>query len=141
MPERVAYGKRPSYPHLKPADVAIWERYIDEHPDAFDWCEYDIAVGDGADFNTVVSPDTGGDCMKLYKWKIDVVAGKGEAVFVIEIKPDAGLSALGQVINYAILYEEEIEKPGLSQPVLITNRLRPDMPRLCAHHNVLYQVV
>ncbi len=141
MPTRVAYGKRDAYPSMKPADVAIWEKFMTENPDAFDWCEYDVAVGDGAAFDTVVNTDTGGDCGRLYQWKIDVVAGKGEDVFVIEVKPSAGLSAIGQALNYTILYEEEIERPGFATPMIITDRVRPDIPRLCAHHGVEFKVV
>lgn len=141
MSERFGYRKLDSYPGMKPNDVAIWERYISEHPNAFDWCEYNVAVGDGAEFDTLVNDETGGDCGRLYKWKIDVVAGKGEDVFVIEIKPNAGISALGQALYYTILYEEEIERLGFANAMLLTDRIRPDMPRLAARHGVIYQTV
>jgi len=136
MPPRFEYKKLYYYPHLKPADIAIWERFIDKYPEAYNWCEYDVWVGSGPTFDTIVNPETGGDAKGLYKLKIDVVGHKNGAIDLIEVKPRARLSALGQIRGYLALYVRDIKPNVTPRAVIITDQLMPDMPDLTKRDNV-----
>ena len=46
MVELFKYGKGYWYPHMKPRDIEIWERFMLAYPDAYEQCQYDFAVGD-----------------------------------------------------------------------------------------------
>lgn len=141
MAERFKYEKRYYYPHMMPNDVAIWERFIVAHPDYFDECEYDVPVGSGPDFDTTVNEPTGGDALKLYRRKIDVVGYKDGRLFIVEIKPRAGTSAIGQVRGYALLYKQEYNPPSDPTCMIVTDILRPDMNMLAAADGVKLMVV
>ena len=125
------YGKLSKYPHMKPADVLLWERFIEKYPNAYDTCEYDVWIGTPPPFDTTVNLETGGDVEGLYRLKIDVVAHTGGRIDVIELKPRARLSSLGQVKGYARLYARDLKPTGELRPVIITDTLFPDMPELC----------
>lgn len=115
---------------MKPRDVAIWERFLTAFPDIYDEVEYDVLVGSPPPFDPTVNPDTGGEISDLYKKKIDVIAYKNGEVAIIEIKPNAGASALGQVLGYVALYKRDIEPTASPQAIVLTDILQPDMEML-----------
>lgn len=138
---RVPYEKRSHYPHLKPQEIAIWERFIERNPDAYDEVEYDLALGLKPPFSTLVSPETGGNDERLYLRKIDVVGYKGDSVEVIEIKPNAGPGAIGQVLAYATLYKHFVNAAAKLSARVITDLARADMYILAAQMNVALTLV
>ena len=136
MVEFTPYIRREKYKHMGARDAAIWERFIIANPSAFDAVAYDIPVGEGASFDTVVSPETGGDQARLYKKKIDVVAIKNDVLFIIEVKPEAGLGALGQIAAYKTLFKREYEPVQALQSAIITDLIKSDMEFLAAEQKV-----
>ncbi len=141
VPENYAYGKRNSYPHMRPEDVAIWERFIDTYPEAYDYCQYDLPVGDGPEFDTLVNPESGGHSERLYKKKIDVVGFKGESIDVIELKPTAGASAIGQVKNYVRLYKRDYTPPSAIRGIILTDAMAQDTREFARDEGVLVTIV
>ncbi len=135
------YELRYKYPHMAPADKAIWERFIVANPSAFDSVAYDVPVGIGTDMDTVVNPETGGDINKLYQRKIDVVAVKDGKLFVVELKPRASTAALGQVQGYVVLFKRDYQVGVPVNPVVITDELLPDMEFLAKDAKVNLVVV
>lgn len=121
------YEQRSFYPHMAVADTAIWSRYIASHPDAFTEAAYDVAVGAGAEFDTVVSPTTGGDAKRLYQRKIDVVLRDGGGVILVEVKPRATTAAIGQLTGYATLWKRDYPDFPVTQMVIVTDSLAPEM--------------
>jgi len=136
MLDTVPYGKRPFYPHMMPFDVVIWERFLEQFPNVYDHVSYDVKVGSLPSFDTMVSPETGGRADNLYKKKIDVVAYKGDQIDIIELKPDAKASAIGQVKLYRRLFIQEFTPPVSPKMILITDRLNPDMQAFAVEEGV-----
>lgn len=112
------FEKQNHYDHMKPADVALIERFIEKYPGAYDRVAYSFPVGNPPPFNPVVNDETMGSADYLYKRKIDIVAMKGNAIDIIEVKPKAGTSAIGQVLGYRDLFVRD-EKPGVRPSCLI----------------------
>lgn len=138
MPESAwfPYEKRYKYPHMMPADVAIWEKYIDKFPMAFERVAYDVAVGEGASFDPTVNDVTGGDINKLYQRKIDVVGQSGRRLHIIELKPAASTAAIGQVRAYVTLFKRDYESDAILVPTVITDLLLPEMQYLATTEGV-----
>ena len=141
MVEVFPFEKRNWYPHMMPADVAIWERFIEKKPNAYDNVSYDVKVGSAPEFDTTVNAESGGKAEDLYKKKIDVVGYKGAEIDIIELKPRAGQSALGQVKGYGQLYIRDYSPPEQPNLVLITDVLLPDMDFLAEAENIRLIVV
>ena len=141
MVDFFAYKKGYWYPHMKPRDVEIWERFIDKFPDAYEKCQYDFGVGDIPAFIANASSIEGQKMAELYKLKIDVLAYKGDTIDLIEVKPRASAAVLGQVTSYVHLYERD-EKPTLKvRPVILTDELLPNMELLSKVNGVEIIVV
>lgn len=141
MNPRVPYGHRYKYPHMKPRDVAIWERFIEALPNAYEECIYDQPLGNGETVPEGTDPEIAKDWKVLTQWKVDVVGYYNGSVDVIEVKPDAGISAIGQVKSYAYLFDQLDGDAKPVRPVIVTDRERPDMRALCAEQGVTLIVV
>ena len=135
------YEKGYWYPHMKPRDVAIWERYIAQYPEAYDKCQYDFGIGDIPNFIANASSKEGQAMQELYKLKIDVLGYKNDTIDLIEVKPDAGASSIGQLLGYIALYKRD-EKPTFKvRPVIITDVLKPNMQFFAEQQGVTLYIV
>ena len=95
------------FPHLLPKEVILWEKYLAVHQDEYLFFEYDIHVGKGAELPADVDPMIRKIALGLTRKRIDVVGHKAHSITLIELKPDAGLSAMGQLLAYLYLYQIE----------------------------------
>lgn len=138
---RVKYEKRSHYPHLRPKEIEIWERFVALKPEEYDEVEYDLAFGLLPPFKTVVVPETGGDDRRLYLRRIDVVAHKGERLDFIEIKPNAGPGAIGQIKGYITLYKNLIDPTAKITARVITDNARADVFLLAGQEGVILSLV
>ncbi len=141
MPELYPYGARYKYPHLKPADEAIWERFMNEFPEAYAEVQYDLNCGEGSQQFTHEDPAMTKSWGKLKARKIDVVGFGDGYVDIIELKPHAGPSALGQVLGYVHLYKGYVDPGADARAVIITDSIENDMPYLAAKMGVRVIVV
>lgn len=141
MADEFKYEKRYYYPHMKPNDVAIWERFIDLNPTRFDTCQYDVQVGSPPPFNPIVNEATQGSADALYRLKIDVVAKKDGQIYIIELKEKAGASAVGQVKHYLDLYVRDEKPSNTPKAIIITNSVRQDLVEFAQKEGVELIVV
>lgn len=125
------YEKRYKYPHMKPADIAIWERFIEAYPKAYEKVQYDFNVGDPPPFNPLGDNDEDLNQDALYRLKIDVVGHLGSEIDIIEVKPLAGPSAIGQVKGYKTLFLRDERPKEKVNMVIITDTAKPNMRYLC----------
>jgi hypothetical protein len=129
------------YPHMFPLDIAIWERFIDTHGNEFLGFDYDVKVGSGTKPDKRV-PDAYYRMQRiLSKYRIDCVGYKRDAIYIIEVKPEAGTIAIGQIETYTRLFKRDI-KPDL--PIIgciVTDRILPDMEYLTEAKDIAYYIV
>jgi len=127
---------RYKYTQMFPGDVPLWERFLRLQGKEFRKFEYDVKVGRGIE----APPDWAEQYRKatriLSLKRIDVVGYKDNQVWIFEVKPDAGLSALGQLIGYRTLWLRERKEPPYVILALITDRLNEDERYLFEQHGI-----
>lgn len=135
------FEKRPNYPHMNVRDKEIWERFIDKYPGAYTGVQYDFHIGDAPPFNTLMDDDEDKNQDMLYRLRIDVVGHTDSEIHIIEVKPSAGPSTIGQVRGYKTLYQrdEETNKPVVA--VIVTDKENPNMAYLAKSEGVLLIIV
>lgn len=141
MREIFKYEKNNWYPHMSVSDREIWERFIDKYPDAFEQVQYDFHVGDAPAFNTLMDDDTDWNQDKLYRLRIDVVGFTKNEIVIVECKPNAGPSTIGQVKSYTNLYIRDEEPQIPVKMMILTNSEKPNMQYLCKSEGVSLVVV
>lgn len=135
------FEKRNNYPHMSQADTKIWERFLDQYPQAYDSVQYDFHVGDAPGFNTLMDDGEDRNQDKLYRLRIDVVGRSGSSLDIIEIKPSAGPSTIGQVKSYKMLYERDEDPLGKVNMIILTDKENPNMDYLCKKEGVKLIIV
>lgn len=126
---------------MMPEDVAIWERFISAYPNSFELCMYDFPVGSLPEFMDTSHPVAVAGEEKLYKKKIDVVGLKGQEIAIIELKPKAGASAVGQVKMYCALFKKENPAAPACRAVVITDSVSSDVQEFAREEGVQFVVV
>jgi len=136
---RQPFSILPKYPHMQPADVLLWERFIrlnsplsqDNKTPAWT-VSYDVHVGTIPALPPGTPQYLKDDAEALYPFKIDVVVYWPTQTLIVELKPRASLEAIGQVLGYTALYHRTFPNDPNPNPIIITDTAHLDMHMLCA---------
>ena len=129
--EEIPYKKLERYPHLSPREKEIWDRFIEKNPQFFKEVIYDARVGEGRNYSDYPEDKIREDMEYLSKKRIDVIGLIGDDVYVIEIRPKANLSAVGNALGLAELVKNVFPAYKIIISAIITDEILPDMPELC----------
>lgn len=132
----VPYGRREKYPHMGKEDIAVWERYIASYPNEFDSVAYDVKVGVGHPPRPDMPDEYKKMQLDLSKKRIDVVGINRRGHAIIEVKPYASLSAVGQVQVYAQLYQREMRPRGRLRKLIICKQYDADIIDYCNNNEI-----
>jgi hypothetical protein len=127
MDEKGAQPYKPlhKYRGMRPKDIAIWDEFLLRNPTAFVRVWYDTHIGDPSTLALGSEEMKRSGMYDVSCWCVVVIADDGNALYVIEIKPNALAGALGQ----ALAYKKFVEKlPGVNKPVyaaVLTDNLSP----------------
>lgn len=137
----VIYTATPKYPHMLPVEAELWDKFLSQRRPPFINVEYDVHVGDAPE-PPAGTPDYLLNMFKSVSQKrIDAVAHDPDVVYVIEVKPRAGLSALGQVLAYKFLYERDYKPSKPVEMRIVCERKEMNIDEVAATHNVhIWQV-
>lgn len=129
-PGRYPYKKLASYPRLRPEDVIVWEKFIRMFPTKPWVIDYDVKVGLGRLPRETLETKYQKDWRDLTRKRIDVVAWATSDIFLIEVKPHAGLSAFGQALGYSELWQDLHDDGRRVHPTIICLSTDPDTARV-----------
>lgn len=141
MIERKAYGKGYWYDHMAANDVPLWERFMEKYPDVYEAVAYDVAVGSVPEHAQAPVVAEGASMGRLYQRRIDVVGFKDEETDILEVKPRATMSAIGQVLGYKYLYMRDEGWPKEPKAVIVTDYADADMVAAAQTQGVTIVVV
>lgn len=106
-----------TYPHMAKHDARIWERFITRYAGYFDDVAYDIALG-GSE-----PTDPRATEAERLMWRfntakrIDAAARNRDEIWLVEVRPNAGLAAIGSLLGYT--YLSELDK-WADRPLIMT---------------------
>lgn len=115
------------YPHMMVEDTFVWTKFLKSNVVAIRQVWYDVRIGS----LVFPGPEAGEMLMRiaagLTRKRIDVVASVGRDTWVIEVKPYASMYAVGQIITYVRLFEQEYEYSGTLQAVIVCGDYDEDL--------------
>ena len=131
----------PLYPHMLPDERVIWHRFYTPRIKDFLSVNYDVHVGEG------MIPPPG-----LPEWiqnviaatsqkRIDAVAETLNNIWIVEVKSRAGMSAVGQLLAYEILYFKKFSPSKSLQKVLVCERIAADLDTVFEQYGIKIFVV
>jgi hypothetical protein len=126
--------------HMAVQDAELFAAFVMSPAwDDYDAYQFDFHCGSGRDPGAVFSPWARTVVLWNAKKRIDVVAWSANHPTVIETKPDARLSAFGQIEAYQELFKECTGL--LAGKAFVTDSLDPDMVRLCSKRDIYIYLV
>ncbi|MDP2325579.1 MAG: hypothetical protein Q8N51_16340 [Gammaproteobacteria bacterium] len=130
-----------AYPHMMPADVPVWERWLAKHASEDNLFDYDILVGSNIDTPEDMPEPYGGMAIALSKKRIDVVITSDSGITVAEVKQLAGWTAIGQMFGYPLLFIDEFQPDIPVSGLLIAESLTKDTQRILDAFKIPYELV
>ena len=118
---------RPHYPHFLAEDNAVWTRFLERNFERLQEVWYDLRVGKPVKLDENATEMEQRIARGLTRKRIDVVGWDGGSYWVIEVKPYAGMLAVGQVISYARLFALEYVIKGRVVPVIVCDNTDEDL--------------
>jgi hypothetical protein len=123
---------RGQYRHMAKRDAAVWEQFLRLYADRFAAFAYDVALGGIA----LTMPEMTDEESKGWQYstalKIDVVAREADRYWIIEVRPDVNVSALGAALTYTMLCARDQVFDGPLVPTIVCDFIQPDVQWACA---------
>lgn len=128
-------------PHMLPPDIPVWWRFLETWGHEIKKLYYDCLLG-----GPFLTEEEEKDPIKK-SWRYinskrpDAIAETEKEVWIIEVSANPGLRAIGQVISYESLWQEDPKIEKLERPVLVVETLDTDLGAVAGKLGVLIFVV
>lgn len=113
---RLRAGEKPrvmlKYVHLWQKDYATWTAFLRSEWCLFEELWYDVHVGRAMGVPAESPAYMQAVADGVSRKRIDVVGRIGSTLYIIEIKPEANMKGIGQVVTYRDLFVKEFAVPG-----------------------------
>ena len=128
-------------PHMLVPDHAVWYRFLDRYGQYFKALYYDCLLG-----GIFLTPDQEKDVFqRMWRYnnskRADAIAELEDEIWIIEVASTPRQQALGQLLNYRVLWFED---PPISKPVklaLICERFDTDLAASWGKYGIQLYVV
>jgi hypothetical protein len=122
-------------------DLPLWVRCREQFTRRVTAWYFDAAVGEGAG-----EPQDPADIIarayhRLTRKRLDAVGDAGAVWLLLELRPNAGLGALGSIQTYRSLWERDPPDTRPAEAWLITDRAEPDTMRTAINAGVRFLLV
>jgi len=77
----------------------------------------------------------------LHAKRIDAVCETPDTIYIIEVKDILRPSAVGQVLTYMVLFEEQFKPRKKLKPVIVAGEDDPQMHSVCRRYNIDWYVM
>ena len=124
------------FTHLLPLERPIWARYLASTTEEFLSLTYDLHLGEGAPVDPVWSEGTKAIVAAVSRKRVDVVGETLDSVIIFEVKPRAGMGAMGQLLTYRELYLREHRPTKPLRMVVVCERVEPDVPGIYGQYGI-----
>jgi hypothetical protein len=122
-------------------DKLIWDRFILKFPDRFESVDYDFRVGEGEQLVLPLDENYQRMVKMLTQLRIDVIGWIGDKPTIVEVKPRAVTSALGQLQGYKILFLREFSHIAEPSLLMVCEVISQDVLNVFSEMKIPVEVV
>lgn len=112
---------------MLPDERDIWHRFIIPRESQYIKITYDLHLGEGAPPMPGESKQTRAVRLATSVKRVDAIGETAKDITIFEVKSRAGMSALGQLLNYRQLYLKEYNPRKTVKIAIVCERLEPDI--------------
>jgi len=118
-------------------DAEVWRLFIDRHGKDYLAFSYDVALGG----SKLVIPGETAEALLGWQYqtaiKIDAVGWQGNQAWIIEVRPDATVSALGAALAYTLVAQRDDLTTLPLVPAIVCRAIQPDVEWCCAQLGIV----
>lgn len=122
-------------------DREIWTTYREILPEVIKSLYFNVPVGDPILFSEGLEEDMVRVVNAVSRRRIDVVGEAYDAWYLIELRWNAGPGAIGSVLCYKALWEEDPPDNKQVTPVIVTNYTDENLIRASKKYNIMMHVI
>lgn len=115
------------YPHMLAEDVSVWTKFLTKMQPVIKALWYDVHVGEPVKVAPEASVIQKKVAAGVSRKRIDVVCSIKSEFWVIEVKPHANMTALGQAFSYTRLFSMEYDTYRSVKAVVVCDSFDADM--------------
>jgi hypothetical protein len=135
MPTFLGTGFSPEYggypTRMSSEDVEIWRRYYPTVRAGALVLYFDVGLGLADELPAISDPDQLLGWIKNTQKRADVLIERAQSVDLIELRFNATANAVGRLLMYQKLLEDENPLRKKVNPILVSNRFDGEVERLC----------
>lgn len=128
--------KNKQFPHLLAHEIRLWERFLADKELLYLKFEYDVHVGELSQEQKRLVGEWRKGAEAVFLKRIDVVGFQPDRITIFEVKPHAGLGALGQIIGYLDLYQDMFDPIEELVGAIVTQFLDVNMRALFTERGI-----
>ena len=126
---------------MREVELPLWNRFLDLYGKLFEGFEYDVRVGPASGAAAGFDAQTQAVFHDLSRVRIDAVGYRVGEVWLLEVMPYAGMSALGKLLSYAELFFVDRAPVEPIRLGVVTDRFSPAMGEVFRAEEVLVWIV
>lgn len=123
-------------PHMLREDIPVWMKFIEKYYIQFDKIYYDVAVG-GPFLSELDKKDP---LKRMWQYnnskRLDALAIVGKEAWIIEVTSTPGLRAIGQLLTYVALWQEDDPLGLIERPILVCSAMDTDLLSSAAKYGI-----
>lgn len=124
------------FPHMGPKDCEVWSAFLRSGVQLGSGWRYDVALGDSCLAEVCGDDPLAAMWVTLRRKRIDAVGTDANGVVIVEVKPTASFSALGQLLGYADLWTRQRGSPAYPAMACVCWKVDPDLVPAFLRHGV-----
>ena len=124
------------YPGMPKLESNITRAWLRTYGANYDRVEFNTRVGKGQDIQPGVTDATAQQFSNLTRKRIDIAAYIGSLVDLVEVKPRASMGAIGQLLGYRHLWQEDFPAIAVRLLIEIAQIVDQDVRRASAAQGV-----
>lgn len=128
--------RRAKYPHMKPGEAAIWDRFQKKLPWRATSIRYDLRLGQGSPVDSSTEAWVARMVYALSTKRLDVLVETRRNVILVEIKERAAMSAVGQLLGYLVLFRNQYPTKKVVRLAVVCARIAPDMSQVFREYGI-----
>lgn len=127
--------------HMSTEDYTIWLRYRDTHLAGALALYFDVKLGSGRRDQATGTPAELNFWYNVNAKRADVVARFSDHVQLIELRTNAQANAVGRLITYRVLWQDDPPFPEPLTVELVTDSYDPDVERISQLNTITYTLL
>lgn len=106
-PAQRLQAERLSYPGMLLREIIIWRNWLRANEPRFERYDYNLRVGKGVDPGAGFPEEIRRDGILNSQRRIDAIGFRAGRATLIEVEENPGLSAVGQLLGYKVLWQQD----------------------------------